>query len=96
MSSKEAYQQKMQAELDQLKARIDLMRAKAAEAGADTRIELEKTLSGLDDRREKMEGRLDALKDAGEDAWDDVKKGVADAWDELGQAVDDASSRFRG
>ncbi len=94
-NEKEAYRQKMQAELDQYRARIEMLRAQAAEAGADARIEYEKHLDELEGRRKEMEAKLEKLSASGEEAFSDMKKGVASAWQELGRAVDEAASRFK-
>lgn len=94
-SNKEAYRQKMQAELDQCRARIDMMRAQAAEAGADARIEYERQLDSLEERRRQMEAKLDELGSASGAAFEDMKKGFASAFKDLGQAVEDAAARFK-
>ena len=93
--SKEAYRDKMQAELDQYRARIDMLRAKAAESSADARIEYERQLDGLEERRQQMQARLDELGRTSGAAFDDMKKGIASAWHDLGQAVDQAAARFK-
>lgn len=94
MTDQSAYKQKRQAQLRQLDAEIDKLRAKAAEATADAKIELDRSLEEVRGHREALRSRLDELADAGEDAWTEVRDGVDAAWKRMRSAFDDASARF--
>ncbi len=94
MSTTDAYRQKMEAELDKYRARIQMLRAQATDAGADARIEYERHLDGLEERRQEMEKKLADLSDSSGEALEDIKAGLSSAWEDLGRAVDEASSRF--
>jgi hypothetical protein len=50
MSMKEAYQQRLQAQVDEWKAEMDKMKAKAEKATADARIEYHKQLEELKEK----------------------------------------------
>jgi hypothetical protein len=95
MNQKELYKQKYQAQLDEWKAEIAKLKAKASGAKADAQIEMNKQVKELEHRMEGASAKLSELAGAGEDAWDSVKKGVDSVWDSLKSAVRDASSRFK-
>jgi uncharacterized coiled-coil DUF342 family protein len=94
MTDRSAYRQKLEAQLDEWRAEIDKLQAKAVEAGADARIEYEKQVEELREQQKEAQERLEELNDAGEEAWDDLKDGVEKAWDNLGNAVQKAVERF--
>lgn len=94
MDDKSAYRQKLEARLDQWRAEIDKLQAKAAEASADARIEYEKQVEMLRGKQEEAREKLRELDDASDDAWKDLKGGIKKAWDDLGDAVQKATERF--
>lgn len=95
MSIKEAYEQKLQAQLDEWSAEIDKLKAKADSAEADAQLEYYKRIEELRSMQETAANKLTGLKDAGDDAWEDLKAGIESAWDSLGNALKSAASRFR-
>lgn len=95
MSMKDAYQEKLQAQLDELGAEIDKLKAKADGAKADTQLEYYKEIEELRTMQEDANKRLMELGQAGDDAWEDLKAGIDNAWDSLGQAIKSAASRFK-
>ena len=95
MNDKELYQQKKQAQLDEWKAELDKLKAKASEASADKKIELNKEIERLDSKVEEGKAKLAEIEGASEDAWDSVKDGVESAWDSMKHAFSDAASKFK-
>jgi uncharacterized coiled-coil DUF342 family protein len=95
MSTKEAYEQKLQAQLDEWKAEIDKLKAKADKAEANAQLEYYKQIEELYSKRDAAQEKLKELKEASEDAWEDIKVGVELAWDSLGEAVKSAMLRFK-
>lgn len=94
MDERDAYRQKAEAKLDQWRAEIDKLQARAAEASADTRIEYEKQLKTLREKQQDMRRQLDELGSAGSDAWKDIKSGLDSAWDDLQASMKNARERF--
>ena len=76
MDEKSAYRQKLEARLDQWRAEIDKLQAKAAEASADARIEYDKQIDELQEKQQDAQAKLEELNDASGDAWKDFKAGV--------------------
>lgn len=96
MASKEAYIQKLQAELDRLDAEIARLKAKAAAIRADARLEYESRLEALQRQRATAEEKLGELRHAAAGAWEDMTVGVEAAWSSLRDAVGSATRRFAG
>jgi ElaB/YqjD/DUF883 family membrane-anchored ribosome-binding protein len=94
MDEKSAYRQKVEARLDQWRADIDKLQAKAVEASADARLEYHKQIDELREKQHKAQAKLKELNEASGDAWKDFKAGVEKAWDDLGDAVKKATERF--
>jgi len=95
MSMKEAYQQKLEAQLAEWNVAIDKLKAKADKAEAEAQIEYYKQIEDMRVKQEAARDKLTELKEAGEDAWEDLKEGLDSAWNSLGDAVKSATSRFK-
>ena len=95
MSDKSAYREKLEARLDQWRAEIDKLQAKAAEASADARKEYEDQVDELRKQQDAAREKLKELDKASDDAWEDLKAGFEKAWDNLGDAVESARERFK-
>ena len=94
MATKEAYQKKLEAQLGEWDAKLDLLSAKARNAKADARISYESELASLKTRQVAARQKLEELGKRGEGAWDDMKDGAEKAWDEMGKAIERLASRF--
>jgi hypothetical protein len=93
MSTRDAYKQKMEAELDLAQAKVGELRARAKGLAADARIGLGRQVDGLEKDIDAAKGRLRDLGAAGEDAWEGLKGGIDGAWDKLSTAVRDAVAK---
>ncbi|BCA78558.1 coiled coil domain-containing protein [Desulfuromonas sp. AOP6] len=95
MSKKEAYEKKLQAQLDEWDAEIKKLKAQADKAGADAQIKYHQQIEELESMRKSAAAKLTELKNAGDDAWEDLRAGIESAWDSLGKALKSAASRFK-
>jgi chromosome segregation ATPase len=95
MSSKDEYQQKLEAQLREWSAKLEVLRAKADQAKAEQKMTHQKEFEALQERKEALEERLDELRASGEDAWEEVKAGTEAAWKELDDAFTRSLQRFR-
>ena len=95
MASKEAYRKKLEAQLDEWDAKLDVLSAKARKATADARISYENELAALKVKRAAARDSLAELGKRGETAWEDMKDGMEKAWDELGKATEKVAARFK-
>lgn len=92
---KQAYEKKLQAQLDEWNAQIDVLKAKADSAEADVQLKYYKQIEELREQQAAAKVKLDELKNAGEDAWEDLKAGVESAWSSLSNSLKSATSRFK-
>ena len=95
MASKEAYQKRLQAQLEEWDARLDVFAAKARNATAEARINYENELEVLKVKRAAAHEKLQELGKRGETAWAEMKDGVEKAWDDMGKAIEKAAARFK-
>jgi len=92
---KKAYEEKLDAQLKEWNAQINLLQAKANNAKADAKIEYIKTIEVLQRKQNEAKTKLQELKAAGDEAWEDIKAGAEKAWGEVRTAFRDATARFK-
>ena len=95
MSLKSAYEQKLEAQLDERCAEVRKLEAKAREANADMQIQIDKETQDIKKQIDVAQQKLNTLKASGEDALDDLKGGLDRSWAELSTAVKEAAHRFQ-
>ncbi len=95
METKEAYKEKIEAQLREWGAKIEELRSKADQAKADAKIEYMKQVEELRKKRELAQGKLEELRSASDEAWDAIKVGVEKASADLKSAIDSAISKFK-
>lgn len=94
MEDGSARRDEFEARLDRWRAEIDGLRARAAEAGADARIEHAGELEELEERRQAARRRLHEFEAAGGEAWRDLRAGMYRAWGDLAEAPRHARERI--
>ena len=92
---RKAYEEKLDAQLNEWNAQIALLKARADKAKAEAKIEYYKTIDTLQHRQDEARTKLRELKAAGDEAWEDIKTGAEKAWDEVKSAFQDAISKFK-
>lgn len=90
-----AYEEKLDAQLNEWSAQIALLKARADKGKADVKIEYYKTIEALQHRQDEAGTKLHELKAAGDEAWEDVRTGAEKAWTEVKTAFHDAASKFK-
>lgn len=94
MNTQEHYEKKISAQLDELDAEIDKLKAVAAKEKAELGIKFGSYIDELEQKRRDVGERLTSLKESGDEAMDDVKRGLKEAWDRLAIAQKAAKARF--
>ncbi|MGC2061878.1 MAG: hypothetical protein WA610_02800 [Thermodesulfovibrionales bacterium] len=92
---RKAYEEKLDAQLEEWNAQIALLKAKADKARAESKIEYHKTIEALQQGQDEASAKLHELKAAGDEAWEDLKTGAEKAWDEVKTAFHSAASKFK-
>lgn len=95
MQIQKAYKQKMEAQLKEWSAQIDLLEAKAQNAGADMKVMRAKQLHELRAKQRAASEKLKELGKASGAAWEQVKTTADKIWDELKTGVAEAHSKFK-
>jgi chromosome segregation ATPase len=95
MDKRKSYEEKLEAELNEWSAKIDVLKAKAAKTKSDAEINFAEEIEKLEAGKESAKVKLQQLRDAGDDAWVDLKSGIDKAWSDLGSAISQAASRFK-
>lgn len=95
MNEKELYQQKKQAQLDEWKAEVDKLKAQAAGASADAKLEMNRQIGTLEGKIEEGKSKLAEVKDASDDTWESIKDGMESTWDSMKSAFNDAAAKIR-
>jgi hypothetical protein len=94
MSLRDAYREKLEAKLEEEKARLDLLKAQAKRAMAEGKIMGYEELADTEAKFDRMKARLMDFSAASGDAWKEMKDGLDKAWTELSEAGKRASARF--
>ena len=87
MSQKELYVEKMEAQLNDWRAKLDAIKARLEEAELQGRLEFHKQVEASQRQHEVACRHLDELKQSGEEAWGALKAGVDTVWKELNAAA---------
>jgi len=95
MSMKKAYEEKMDAQIREWSAKIDVLKAKAEKANAEQKIKYNEKIESIQAKRKKLENKMDELRNSGEEAWEEFRGGVEQAWEELKNAVERAGDKFQ-
>lgn len=95
MASKEAYQQKLEAQIKEWDVKLEQLRSKARLASADLRIRYENELEDLAQQRKSMQKMFDDIGHHSEAAWQDMKDGAEKARLEMARALDKFSNFFK-
>ena len=94
MSTKEAYKQKIEAELELAQAKLAEFKAQAKSSAADARIKNAKQVDELEQKIIATKGKLKELGEASDDSWEQLKVGVESAWGALSTAIRNAAAKF--
>ncbi len=92
---KQAYAERLQAEIDSWNADINKLRAKAKLASAESQRKYQEEIERIEERRDALEAQFAELKTAKADAWDDLVQGVERAWRDMSEAMKKAAGRFQ-
>lgn len=96
MSGKrDAYVEKLKAQLDEWNAELDKLEAHARKADAEERMRYEARITALREKEQQARETLKLILKAKDDAWGDLKHGVESAWSSLKSSLSEAKSEFK-
>jgi hypothetical protein len=89
------YKEKMEAQLKEWSAQINLLEAKVDNFTADMKIKQRQELQALRARQHAATEKMKELGKASGEAWDQMRVTVDKMWDELKKGLSDAQSKFK-
>jgi uncharacterized coiled-coil DUF342 family protein len=95
MTTKEAYRNKIEAEMDLAEAKLVEFRTQAKSFEAEAREKYDAQIDALTDKFDASKAKLKELAEASEDAWESLKEGFEKAWDEMGKSINHAADSFK-
>ena len=95
MEIKNAYTQKMMAQLKEWDAEINLLDAKLENVAADQKIKLSDELKDLRAKQHAASEKIAELEKASGDAWEQVKGTTDKVWDDLKNGLVNVRSKFK-
>ncbi len=90
MDNRELYKEKAQAKLDELNARIDLLKSQMKGQAADAKLALSGRVEVLENKREDLQSRMRKLREGADEAWDEIRVGLDRAMEDVAHALDRA------
>lgn len=94
MGLKEAYQERIEAQLKEWDADFTKWKARAEIANAEAKIEYYKKLEGVQPKIDQAKAKLTQLKTASGAAWEDMKTGIDRVSDDLSTTFADLRRTF--
>ena len=95
MEKMEEYRQKLETQLKEWKAKIELLEDKAAKATGETKTDLMGAIGELRQKKEVVKEKMNELQKETGVVWDQMKERVDKAASELKSALDKVVSRFK-
>ena len=95
METKDAYKQKLEAQLKEWEAQIKLLAAKMENTGADARLKYAQELEKLRATQQDAIAKLKELDAAGLDVWDKLKESADQTWEEMKHGITNLLSKFK-
>ena len=95
MEKRKAYQEKLEAQLEEWNVQIVSFVGKADKARSEGKFEYDKIIEVLQQKQNEVQAKLHELKSSSDDAWGDIRGGTEKAWAELKNAFDKAASKFK-
>ena len=92
---RDAYVQKLKAQLDEWNADINKLEAESDQAEAGTKIEYQKRIADLRARLKEVGDKIGELQQTGEEPWENLKQGLENSWEILKANFTKAKSEFK-
>ena len=94
IQQKDAFQRKVQTELDEMQARITQLRGQVKHASAEARADIQKAISELEKKKDLAEKKAQDIHSATASSWEQVKSKTAAAMDDLRASLNQTLSHL--
>jgi predicted nucleic acid-binding Zn-ribbon protein len=95
MTTKDDFQERLQAQIREWDAQIELLKARADRAKTDQKMAYRKEIDKLKARQQDLRQKLGEMQTSSEGAWEEIKSGTESAWKELDASFRKAMEHFR-
>jgi len=92
---REAYIERLAAQLKEWNSQIDVLMSKAEKVKADAGVEYARQIESLNQKKETAAKRLEELRGKGEGAWEDIALGMEKVLEDLKATFDHVKTRFK-
>ena len=83
IQQKDAFQRKVQTELDELQVRITQLRGQVAHASEEARADIQKAIAELEKKKDLAQKKVEDIHSATASSWEQVKSKTSAAMDDL-------------
>jgi len=94
IQQKDAFQRKVQTELDEMKVRIRQLRGQVKHASTEARADLQKAIKELEKKKDLASKKVEAIHSATASSWEQVKSKTEAAMDDLRDSLKRALSHL--
>ena len=94
IQQKDAFQRKVQTELDEMQVRITQLRGQVKHASAEARTDIQKAIVELEKKKDLANKKAQEIHSATASSWEQVKSKTAAAMDDLREAFTRAKSHL--
>ncbi len=94
IQQKDAFQRKVQAELDEMQVRITQLRGQVEHASASARAEIQKSIEELEKKKELASKKVQEIHSATASSWEQVQAKAVAAMDDLRESLNHTLSHF--
>lgn len=95
MKTKDEYIARLNAELQEWSAQIDVLTYKLESAAADVRLRYDEEIVELRAKQQVAHDKIAELEEHSGDAWEAVKESADKIWDELRSGIANVASKFK-
>jgi hypothetical protein len=92
---KDEYRSRLEYQMQELDAKTEELKGKAANASESVKREFDKDMSELSRQKDVLKQKLESVKSSSAAAWEDTKAGTESAWDSVKRTYERAKARFQ-
>jgi hypothetical protein len=93
LENRKNYESKLDAQLAQWKAEIDVLKAKARRTEVDAKVQYDQSIDALQRRHDEAAKQLHHLKAASDEAWESAKASTERVWAEFKALFQDSAAK---
>ena len=94
IQQKDAFQRKVQTELDEMQVRIMQLRGQVTHASAEAKADIQKAIGELEKKKDLAEKKAQDIHSATASSWEQVKSKTSAAMDDLRDSINRTLSHF--